>query len=370
MFKTKILTALAKAGVAAKGFAILHAPAALVAVGAGLVIWAIVETAKAASKPNDELEQAVGDLEEAHDMIAEGPEEDRKEWRKKKGKAFRKVIREFIRQYKKPCIIATLGLSCMVGGYFWVAKRFALAAAEAAAASATIATLDRNIRNTFGDDIANAMYSEEFDPEELDKHMSRRAVEAAAAAGTLQADDKTSADYAKLLIGDEDDPEHNLYHWNKNVTEDKDYYSTFDGRIIWLRCAVASMQSDLDNRPECMYFSREYVLKRLGLIGATMHIDDEKGHKEADDDEQRGWCKGDTIDIGITDILNDFAKPTKDVEAYRKYLEEKWGNDLILHFNCTYDARNRAKFISPSRLKRQFIGLVPKKWQTMQGAMA
>ena len=352
--KAKIITTLAKAGAAAKGFTILHAPAALVAAGVGLVVWAIVETAKAASKPNDEMEQAVGDLEESADALVAAKENNEPldyilKLKKEKKAAFRKCVKEFVKQYKKPIIIATFGLSCMVGGYLWVAKRFAMAAAEAAAASATLATLDRNCRSVLGDDITNAMYSREFDASKVSYTEEKIDPETGETTSVQKVVPKTG-DTAAQFIGPEDDPLNSIYHFNKETVDRDRWAQQFEWRIINLKTKLNELQKNLDNDPKRVMYSREDVLKELGLSAALWHPGTKEGELMCDQDVKMCWCKGDAIDIGINDLFDDFTNSKVD----RQRLEEKYGDDIILHFNCTYEAFLRAKLLSGTGAPKYF----------------
>jgi hypothetical protein len=370
MLKEKLLAGGVKWLTAAKGFAILHAPAALVAIGAGLVIWAIVETAKAASDPNDELEQEVGDLESANEALKQEditPEE-ADSFRKEKRKALRKVVKEFIRQFKKPIALATLGLSAMVGGYLWVAKRFAAAAAEAAAVSATLATVDRNLRKTFGDGVANAMYSDDFDPNEFDKKYFQAQGEKRENPDAPFDRGAIANEYVSELIGDEDCPDRNLYHWNKNTTEDRVWNSQFGYRVQWLKWTVADLQNDLDNKPEVTHFTREQILDRLGLHAATVHPATVKGEKDARDDGHRAVCKGERIDLGLSELFEAIEGRLGDKE-WLAYLEDKY-QDIVIHINCDYSQYKRAKLYNPVVREHTWIGEVPKKFRPKEDDVA
>ena len=345
MLKSKIVATGAKWLLKAKGFAILHAPAALVAIGAGLVVWAIVETAKAASQPNDELEQAVGDLEEANENLKkeELTVDEVKAFRKDKRVALKTIIKEFIRQFKKPVMLATLGLSAMVGGYLWVAKRFAAAAAEAASTAATLGVLDRNMRRTFGDGLTNAMYSEDFNPDDFDKQIADSRVDPlkdkdGGAVGSLNAEGNQ---YASKVIGSEDSPDLNLYHWNKHTVEAEHWYENFGSRIAHLKWLVADLQNSLDNKPEVTLLTREQLLKGIGLLGATWHNSDTVGEKHARDDGLRAVCKGDKIDFGLDEMFKEYTSHLDDPN-WLKYMEEKY-DDIVIRINCNYDAYKRAK---------------------------
>lgn len=354
--KAKIVAALAKAGVAAKGFIILHAPAALVAAGVGLVVWAIVETAKAASEPNDELEQAVEDLEDASDVLVEAKELNKPldyilKLKKEKKAAFRKCIKEFVRQYKKPIIIATFGISCIVGGYLWVAKRFAIAAAEAAAASATLATLDHNCRKMLGDDITNAMYSKEFD-ETLYSYKSERIDPETGETTEISRVVPESKFNSAELIGPDDDPINGFYHYNKTTVDRGKWNNSFEWRIMNLKFKLAELQDKLDNDPEVTMYTKQQLLRAFGLTAATYHKGDKQGELEADLDLTTGVCKGDTIDIGLGELFDEFG----DVRDANKmaYLEEKYGEDIIFHLNCTHGSVKRAVLLAGTGAPKYF----------------
>lgn len=363
MFKAKMIALGAKFGGAIKAFAILHAPTAAVIAGGALVVWALVETAKAASKPNDELEEAVEELEEVNDKLQEDttPEE-HATLRKDKRRALRHVGKAWFKQYKKPVILATAGLAAIAGGYLWAFRRFTAAVAEAAAATAALATVDRNCRRTFGDNLTNALYSENYDPEAFSEAFRESIGNYnedghRIGAGTAHDDIAT---LSRETLGSEDHPEYNLYHWNRLTVEDGDYTKGIVDQIMWLKSRVNTLQNQLDTEPKRTFMSRGYILNELGLHSATVHPDTPDGRREADKDLTWGVHKGEKIRVGLDDLFRTVSVKCNDPE-WVAYLEENY-DDIIVKLDVNPDSYYKAALYSEAH--PTFIGTIPKKFRS------
>lgn len=373
--KAKIVAWLAKKAAAAKALAILHAPTALAIAGGALIVWALVETAKAASTPSEESEaaaSAIDDLEDANVALENAlndPDADAETidtLRGDKRRALRRAASAKIRQYKKPIILASLGFTALGGGYAWLFHRYRTTATMLATTAATLKLVDKNCRDAFGDNAANALYSENFNAEEF-KSKCLTAFEKSEGKGGLNDANFPTAndDIAEIsadVIGDEDMPERSIYHWNRYTVEDGCYIRGVDNQLCYLRGKLMQLQSDLDNEPYVTFISRRQVLDKLGLHGATVHPNTTAGKIEVEKDTKWGWCKGDTIDIGLSKLFGQLTENLGD-RGWIDYLNERYGGDIILHLNDSPD-RYYAAYLYDER-KPTFIGKIPKRFRSL-----
>lgn len=379
--KAKLIGWFAKTGAAAKAFAIIHAPTALAIAGGALLVWAIVETAKAASQPSEaaeELATAVDDLEDANVALQNAvndPEADHETIQTLRGdkrRALRRVVSAGAKKYKKPIWLATCGLAAIAGGYLWLFRRYTQTAATLATTAATLRLIDKNCRDTFGDNATNALYSENFNSEEFKTKVYER-LKASEEQGRLNDANLPETDIndeiagiTNDIIGDEDMPEKSIYHWNRYTVEDGCYVRGIDNQLFFLRSRLMKLQNLLDNTPYVTFLSRGYVLKELGLHGATVHPNTTVGKIELEKDHKWGWVKGDTIDIGLSSIFKQLTANISNPD-WIEYLNEQY-NDIIIHLNdapdavygaCLYDEKNP-----------RFVGAVPKKFKSLFSSVA
>ena len=369
--KTKIIGWLAKKAAAAKALAILHAPTALAIAGGALIVWALIETAKAASTPSEEANSAIDDLEDANVALENAlndPNSDAKTidtLRGDKRRALRRAASAKIKQYKKPIVIASFGLAAIGGGYAWMFNRYRTTATMLATTAATLKLVDRNCRDAFGDNATNVLYSENFNAEEFKGKVLKKFEQSEGKGGLQDANFPTAnddiAEISADIIGDEDIPERSIYHYNRYTAEDGCYIKGVDNQLCYLRSKLMKLQSELDNEPDVTFLSRGYVLRTLGLRGATVHPKNASGKLQVERDWKWGWCKGDTIDIGLSKLFSQLTKNLSDPD-WIDYLNEQY-NDIILHLNdspealyaaCLYDEDN------PS-----FIGKIPKRFRSL-----
>lgn len=372
--KAKIVAWLAKTGAAAKAIAIMHAPTALAIAGGALIVWALVETAKAASTPSEEAEaaaSAIDDLEDANvalESALNDPEADVETidtLRGDKRRALRRAFSAKVKQYKKPIIIASFGLAAIGGGYAWLFNRYRTTATMLATTAATLKLVDRNCREVFGDNATNVLYSENFNAEDFKSKALAKFEESDAEGGLNDANFHTAdddiAEISAEFIGDEDMPEKSIYHYNRYTAEDGCYIRGVDNQLCYLRGKLMQLQSELDNEPDVTFLSRGYVLRKLGLHGATVHPNNAAGKLQVERDAKWGWCKGDTIDIGLSKLFGQLTKNLSDPE-WIDYLNEQY-NDIVLHLNDNPGSFYAAYLYDEHR--PTFIGKIPKRFRSL-----
>ena len=125
------------------------------------------------------------------------------------------------------------------------------------------------------------------------------------------------------------------------------------------------MQNDLDNKPEVTHFTREQILDKIGLHGATAHPRTVKGEKDALDDGRRAVCK---VDLGLSELFEAIEGRLGDRE-WLAYLEDKY-QDIVIHINCDYEQYRRAKLYNPVTSEHEWIGEVPKKFRPKEDDVA
>lgn len=374
--KATIIGWLAKKAAAAKALAILHAPTALAIAGGALIVWALVETAKAASTPSEEADSAMDDLQDANVALENAlndPSVDAETidtLRGDKRRALRRAASAKVKQYKKPIVIASFGLAAIGGGYAWLFNRYRTTATMLATTAATLKLVDKNCRDAFGDNATNALYSENFNAEEFKGKVLQKFEKSEKEGGLNDANFPTANDdiapIAADIIGDEDMPEKSIYHYNRYTAEDGCYIKGVDNQLCYLRGKLMKLQSDLDNEPEITFMSRGHVLRTLGLHGATVHPNTTAGKIEAEKDAKWGWCKGDTIDIGLSKLFGQLTKNLSDPD-WIDYLNEQY-NDIILHLNDAPD-RFYAAYLYDER-HPTFIGKTPKRFRSLVNSVA
>lgn len=333
----------AKAGISvAKAVAVANAPLGLFVGGLVVGVVAIVAVAKAAVASKDEITEAIDELEQVNDELKHSENlapEDIAELKVEKKRSFRKVIRVFIKYFGKPIIFLTISGGLLVGGFIWQSRRFAIAAATAAAQATLIKTMETNIAKTYGDKAVIAMQDPNWDPTILQRSDNEET--------TL----KGYADpYRNYSIGN-GDPSRSLYLVNKFTMDPNKfrvpcvspYSSDINVQDIVGRLLQIQGQAN-EVHKECEFYTEKELLQFIGfgLVG-NYTLDTMKRL------QNNGWGQADYIDFGIGDLVSELSKNCDD-PTYMYYLNDKYRDGVPIKLNShyindtysTYDLSRRA----------------------------